>query len=153
MPRGSERADRGDVSARPGSGDGSRGGSALGADGRPGDEGDTRQGQHRDDADGDRHHRAGQQGGDDALGRGGGRLAVTAEAPAALEATAPLESTLPPDREERRHGADQAEQALADRPPLVDPEQDRDEAEGDEDDTVDESEDLDAELGGARDVL
>ena len=43
--------------------------------------------------------------------------------------------------------------ALADRPPLVDPEQDRDEAEGDEDDAVGEPEDLDAEVRRARDVL
>ena len=74
-----------------------------------------------------------------------GRLAVAAEAPAALEAPATLEAALPPDGEERRHRAEQAEQALADGPALVDPEQDRDEAERDEDDAVHEPEDPDPE--------
>ena len=101
----------------------------------------------------DRDGGSGQQRGDESLGRVGRCLAVTAEPPVTLEAAAPLEPALPPDREEGRHRTQQTEHPLAHRPALVDPEQQGDEAEGDEDDAVHEPEDGDGEVGRARDVL
>src|SRR6478735_3691649 len=152
MPPGSECPDREEVpTSREGATSGA--GSALRADGRAQEQGGAGQREHRDDADTHGYQRPGEQGGDEAFGRSGRRVAAAAEAPAAVEAPATLEASLPPHGEERRHRAEQAEQALSGGPALVDPEQERDEAERDEDDAVHESEDPDPQLGRVGHVL
>ena len=66
---------------------------------------------------------------------------------------APVGVRLEEQRGEGRHGRDQSEREARQRPPLVDRDDDGDEAVGDEHHAVHHPEDLDAELGGLGDVL
>jgi hypothetical protein len=76
-----------------------------------------------------------------------------AREPLVAEQPAPVGVPLEEQGRERRHGRDQSEREARQRPPLVDRDDDGDEAVGDEHDAVHHPEDLDAELGGLGDVL